>query len=281
MSNTLSICSSFLRSSHPLQRVLFRITLSLVIVLSTSTLARAYYYDDETNRSYELIEGSEGISDISLRFGQTLGKYLTYYRDEGFFEFDDDLKILGNLDVKGTASGYALTVSGLRNCDTIDSNAQGVLSCGTDDGGGSGASDTGNFVDSNPAAFTDSNTTELFNDATKPNIVTDATTSTVLVSVHMQGNTSNTASDAFLASRIVYTTDGSDPACNSSTQLGVPMIGGFTTATTHPWQVSGTFLHAPGVAGTIKYTVCTSTVSTGTATDTPEAIHVSLVELGE
>ena len=36
--------------------------------------------------------------------------------------------------VGGTLSGAALTVSGLRNCNTIDTNAAGVFVCGTDDG---------------------------------------------------------------------------------------------------------------------------------------------------
>jgi hypothetical protein len=36
------------------------------------------------------------------------------------------------LDVVGTVSGSALTVSTLQNCDTIDTNASGVTACGTD-----------------------------------------------------------------------------------------------------------------------------------------------------
>jgi len=147
--------------------------------------------------------------------------------------------------------------------------------------GGGVAPDTAVFVDTVPAAWADNNTTELFNDATKPNITTDSTTATVLVSVHIRGTASNTANDAFLAARIVYTNDQTNPSCSTSTQVGEVMIGGFTTATTHPWQVSGTFLHTPStVAEEIRYTVCTSTESTGTATDTPEDVRVTLVELG-
>lgn len=43
-----------------------------------------------------------------------------------------------SIDVAGTMSGYALTVSGLRNCNTIDTDDEGALSCGTDEGGGGG-----------------------------------------------------------------------------------------------------------------------------------------------
>ena len=42
----------------------------------------------------------------------------------------------GSATVRGTISGAALSVSALQSCDTIDSNAAGVLSCGTDDGAG-------------------------------------------------------------------------------------------------------------------------------------------------
>ncbi len=206
------------------------------------------------------------------------------------------------LEIVGTASGINMYATksvsgthlyasdsfggaGLSNCTGTSNkltwlSATKKFSCETDQTGGGGAPDTGIFIDTGPAAFADNNTTELFNDATKPNIVTDTTSSTVLASVHMRGTVSNTANDAFLAARIVYTTNGSDPSCSTSTQLGEPMIGGFTTATTHPWQVSGTFLHNPGVAGTIKYTVCTSAEATGTATDTAEDVRVSLAELG-
>jgi len=42
------------------------------------------------------------------------------------------------LEVTGTMSGADLTVSNLRNCDTIDTDANGVLSCGTDNEGSGG-----------------------------------------------------------------------------------------------------------------------------------------------
>lgn len=46
------------------------------------------------------------------------------------------------LDVLGTISGSSLTISGLKNCDTLDTNANGALVCGSDasDGGVGGLS---------------------------------------------------------------------------------------------------------------------------------------------
>ncbi|MDP1884191.1 MAG: hypothetical protein Q8L10_02380 [Candidatus Moranbacteria bacterium] len=140
--------------------------------------------------------------------------------------------------------------------------------------------DTAVFTDATPAAWTDSNTTEVFNDATKPNIATDSASSTVLVHVQVYGQTSNTNADAILAARIVRTTDGSNPSCASATNVGVPMIGNFTTSTSQPWQIVGTFIDSPATAGTIRYTVCTSSDSAGTATDTPNQVIVELAELG-
>jgi hypothetical protein len=141
--------------------------------------------------------------------------------------------------------------------------------------------DTAVFLDTTPAAWADNNTTELFNDATKANITTNSADATVMVSIHIRGTASNTTADAFLAARVVYTNDQTNPTCSGGTQVGEPMIGGFTTNTTHPWQVSGTFLHTPSTTGEeIRYTVCTSTESVGTATDTPEDVRISLVELG-
>jgi hypothetical protein len=42
------------------------------------------------------------------------------------------------LEVAGSMSGSSLTVSSLRNCNTIDTNANGVLSCGSDESAGTG-----------------------------------------------------------------------------------------------------------------------------------------------
>lgn len=42
------------------------------------------------------------------------------------------------LEAVGTISGSVLTVSNLRNCDTVDTDGAGNLACGTDSGGGGG-----------------------------------------------------------------------------------------------------------------------------------------------
>lgn len=42
------------------------------------------------------------------------------------------------LDIAGTLSGASLVISNLKNCDTIDTDVNGVLGCGVDAGGGGG-----------------------------------------------------------------------------------------------------------------------------------------------
>jgi hypothetical protein len=49
--------------------------------------------------------------------------------------------VAGSGTFMGAMSGSSLTVSNLRNCDTIDTNAAGVLTCGTDATGGAGSFD--------------------------------------------------------------------------------------------------------------------------------------------
>jgi len=55
----------------------------------------------------------------------------------------DNFLTSGTLEVGSTASiGGAITFSDLTDCDTIDTDANGLLSCGTDDSGGDGMSQT-------------------------------------------------------------------------------------------------------------------------------------------
>jgi len=59
------------------------------------------------------------------------GALLTIF-DNRYVEIGGDT-MTGALKVRASLSGSSLTVDNLNSCDTIDTNAQGVLSCGTDD----------------------------------------------------------------------------------------------------------------------------------------------------
>jgi hypothetical protein len=105
-------------------------------------------------------DGSEE-SSIGLQFGSTIANMFSFDIANDRFNFNDDVRIQGNLTVTenlsssgslfietnasigGTLSGAsAITFSALKNCNTIDTDANGVLSCGTDDTGSSGLSFT-------------------------------------------------------------------------------------------------------------------------------------------
>lgn len=77
-------------------------------------------------------------TDATLTFGNaTLNQTLRFVHAAQKFRFST------SLDVGGTISGSALAASGLVNCNTIDTDANGNLACGTDEGGaGSGISQT-------------------------------------------------------------------------------------------------------------------------------------------
>lgn len=81
------------------------------------------------------LNSNNNASDTVFTFGNaTLAQTLSFIHSSQKFRFST------SLDVAGTLSGSALTISNLRNCDTIDTDANGVFTCGTDAGGSSGLS---------------------------------------------------------------------------------------------------------------------------------------------
>ena len=184
-------------------------------------------------------------------------------------------------DVVTIGNSNASTTVAITGGSAWSITAAGVLTVASCTGcGGGGAPDTASFIDTSPAAMADNDTTELFNDATKPNVTTDSTAATVLVSVVVNDASAVSTDDEFDAVRVVREVDGSNPSCSVDPQVGSIMQGGFVTAATHPWSASGTFLDSPATAGVIKYTVCTSAQSVGTVDNTPTSVEVTLVELG-
>lgn len=84
-----------------------------------------------------ILNMGNAAGDVSLTFGTTLLPVtLKYSQAKGQFEFSDDVYVKGNLAVTGILSGTLLTLSHLRNCDSIDTNGSGTLMCGSDAGNG-------------------------------------------------------------------------------------------------------------------------------------------------
>ncbi len=100
--------------------------------------------------AFHIVDEGDQTSDVELRFGDSLNERLYWDRANALFVLTDDLII------QGTMSGVSLTISSLKSCDTIDTDAQGVLSCGTDSSGGGGSSfGTGNVLTIGDARYVD------------------------------------------------------------------------------------------------------------------------------
>ena len=114
-----------------------------IIILQTGAFIAVQHipegtYKDEFTIDYD---DSVGSGDIILQFGTTLGETLTFDVGTGVFILSDDLLVQGDIESTGALSGSTmLTVSDLRNCDSIDTDATGKFICGTDNATGSGLS---------------------------------------------------------------------------------------------------------------------------------------------
>jgi hypothetical protein len=113
-------------------------------------------------------------------------------------------------------------------------------------------------------------------DGTHPNITTSSTSSTVLVSVVIQVR-SDDNSDEQAAFRITRETNGTDPTCTDP-QVGIDLWGSFITSSNQEQGISATFLDSPGVAGTVRYGICTS--DSGLNDGNVLNIQMTLVEMG-
>lgn len=96
--------------------------------------------DFVNTEAFMVIDDTDSTSDVVVKFGDTLAKTITYNRTTTRFEFSDAVSVAGNLRVAGNFSGATLNVNNLQNCDTIDTDANGRMTCGTDTGGASGLS---------------------------------------------------------------------------------------------------------------------------------------------
>lgn len=168
-------------------------------------------------------------------------------------------------------SGGTTTLSALPNCGSLATDASGVVRCG----GLTGT--TATYTDINPATIADNNTTEIFDDLSKPNITPDSSSQTVMVTVHARF-TGTGANDTDAAVRIVRSI-GSAASCSTSPQVG-DTFSAFMTNTTDIQDATATFLDSPSTTSQVYYTVCSSSNSSLGDVPTSNRIDVSLVKLG-
>lgn len=130
-----------------------------VLILGPDGRVRQAQMGSGTTAQNFMINASNAAGDTTLTFGNSLAPAtLKYSASASRFEFSASVKIQGSL-----------TVSGLQNCDTIDTNGSGTLVCGTDNATGTGLSQesgdaryvkrqggtmTGNLTISNGAGLT-------------------------------------------------------------------------------------------------------------------------------
>lgn len=137
----LSKATAFVRKpAFVVLMITLLINISLILLMVPQT-ARASTVVANTE-AFEIIDDLDSDADISLQFGDSINKSLTYKRIAGTFSFDDDLEVQGFF----TATG--IDGAGLTDCD--DSANQKLLwdattktfSCGTDQNTGGGGATT-------------------------------------------------------------------------------------------------------------------------------------------
>jgi hypothetical protein len=182
--------------------------------------------------------------------------------------------LTGNLNLSND-SNEGITGGGLVSCSASNQSLQwnsttNKFSCTT------AGNDTATFNDAtadNAVSYTSA--TDVW-DGTHPNITTSSTSSTVLVSVVIQVR-SDDNSDEQAAFRITRETNGTDPTCTDP-QVGIDLWGSFITSSNQEQGISATFLDSPGVAGTVRYGICTS--DSGLNDGNVLNIQMTLVEMG-
>ncbi len=151
--------SEVIPGSSRARRSLVRAMLVLAFAFSVHTPAFATSAWAPTllvnTEAFQTIDDTDSSSNISVKFGGTLNKNLTYVRTTSRFQFDAPLYVQGSLGVTGSMSGNALYVqrafsgAGLTGCSNgtndklLWDSATQRFSCGSDQGGaGSGISQT-------------------------------------------------------------------------------------------------------------------------------------------
>lgn len=300
----------------------------LLNVASIESTNLSFFFRDATQKVSVTIDGSALSATVSGTLiisgatipssassteihngGLIIGKNSTNFRS-GFFSVDTRAGFNGGTSVSGTLKVFSsstfttatltggLFQSGLTDCSADNQSlsytlSTGLFGCGDDDTGGSSTVSTTNaqashFTDVTPANFADNNTTELWNDSTRPNITPQSANNPVMINVsYMARGSANT--DQSIVVRVVRENDpgSTTPTCDltSDVQVGASVNGGgtlisaFTTNFTDIQAANGTILDFPATTTAVYYTVCTSASSTVTVAPTSTALYVGLTEI--
>lgn len=109
----------------------------ILILGENGTISIAQMSSGTTFASFT-INADNQETDTNLIFGSILElQILRYSFANERFEFSDDLYVEGDVTASGTLVGDGVTITSLPNCDTLDTDADGNIICGTDAQGAS------------------------------------------------------------------------------------------------------------------------------------------------
>lgn len=84
---------------------------SIPVLQNGGVLGKAQIPSGTTQSGFTLNSGNAATGDITLQFGQTLGKKLSYSQSNSWFNFNDDVNIQGDLTVTGLINGTDITAA--------------------------------------------------------------------------------------------------------------------------------------------------------------------------
>jgi len=146
---------------------------SLDSTISLNSVVYTFPYSDGVASGRVLATDSAGQltwkTDANTGGGSSDTGALMSVFDNRYVETGGDT-MTGALKVRASLSGSSLTVDNLQNCNTIDTNGQGVFVCGTDSGGGVGESASGFHINMQSLESTTANASlyDMFDNTSYP-----------------------------------------------------------------------------------------------------------------
>ncbi|MFC1600311.1 hypothetical protein ACFL3T_04755 [Patescibacteria group bacterium] len=108
---------------------------------------------------FVLDDDNSSITNIELQFGDTLGKLLSFDIVGGYFNFNDDVNIEGDLTITGTVDGYDVSDLGDSVADLLDGEDRAIVLNSQFDG----SSYVGDGTDNTGRLYLDNDNTALEN----------------------------------------------------------------------------------------------------------------------
>ncbi len=115
-----------------------------------------------TNRNFFTIDSDGDGSTITLKFGESLGKTITWDNDNTWFNFNDDVRIQGNLTVTGLINGVDITSLSSDNDSHLKASSGGGLNMTLAAGDYRLRGTVTQFAGTSSIAMTDNSTNYLF-----------------------------------------------------------------------------------------------------------------------